>query len=274
MVVGRSASRPFIEVAIDCTVATCLRTLVLALALASGAAHAQDPLSAMRDLIDRGFWNSAAQLNGPNLIQARPDDPEAHLLYATALYLTGDVAGAASRLEVATSLVAGGVPASHVHLGGLIRAAQGDLAGAARQLQNAYLRAPAYRYAMDWGRIAWQAGLDADALAAFEAAARTAEGQALAWPHLARGRVFGSLGRWTEAIAAFRRALEVFEANDPGGPRPPGPEYVEAWYRLGEAYEALDDLTQAEAAYRAARAVDPNYAPAVQAVDRLTRRRD
>ena len=42
--------------------------------------------------------------------------------------------------------------------------------------------------------------------------------------------------------------------------------------RYGEAYEALDDPTQAEAAYRAARAVDPNYAPAVQAVDRLSRR--
>lgn len=251
-----------------------LRILACLLVLAAASAQAQDPLAAMRDLIERGFWNSAAQLNGPNLVQARPDDPEAHLLYATALFLTGDVAGAAARLEVATSLVTGGVPASHVHLGGLIRAAEGDPAGAARQLENAYLRSPTYDYAMDWGRIAWQAGLDGDALTAFEAAARTPEGQALAWPDLARGRVLGSLGRWTDAAAAFRRAIDVFEAHDPGGPRPPGPEYAEAWYRLGEAYEALGDLQQAEAAYRAARAADPNHAPAVQAVDRLTRRLD
>ena len=248
--------------------------LCLLHALVSGAAHAQDPVAAMRDLIARGYWNSAAQLNGPNLVDARPDDPEAHLLLATALFLTGDVAGAAARLEVATSLVEGGVPAAHVHLGGLIRAAQGDRAGAVRQLQIAFLRQPSYAYAMDWGRIAWQAGLDEDALTAFEAAARTPEGQREAWPDLARGRVLASSERWEEAIAAFRRALDVFEANDPGLARPPGPAYVEAWFRLGEAYEALGDLAQAEAAYKAARAVDPNHAPSVQAVDRLTRRLD
>lgn len=239
-----------------------------------GEAHAQDPLAAMRDLLERGYWNSAAQLNGPNLVQARPDDPEAHLLFATALFLTGDVEGARARLEAATSLVPGGVPASHVHLAALIRAADGDAAGAARQLQNAYLRQPTYAYAMDWGRIAWQAGHEDDALAAFEAAATTEAGQRESWPHVARGRVLGSLERWSEAIEAFQTALDVFEANDTGATGPPGPVYVEAWYRLGAAYEALGDLPQAEAAYRGARAVDPNHAPSVQAVDRLTRRLD
>lgn len=249
-------------------------TLALLLAFAGGSALAQDPVAAMRDLIARGYWNSAAQLNGPNLVDARPDDPEAHLLLATALFLTGAIEGAAARLEVATSLVQGGVPAAHVHLGGLIRAAQGDPAGAARQLQNAYLRQPNYAYAMDWARVAWQSGLHEDALTAFAAAAETPEGRVEAWPDLGRGRVLASLGRWDEAIGAFRRALDVFEANDPGLARPPGPAYVDAWYRLGEAYEALGDLAQAEAAYKAARAVDPNHAPSVQAVDRLTRRLD
>lgn len=249
-------------------------TLALLLALASGVAHAQDPVAAMRDLIARGYWNSAAQLNGPNLVDARPDDPEAQLLLATALYLTGDFAGGAARLEIATSLVRGGVPAAYVHLGGLIRAAQGDGAGAVRQLQIAFLRQPSYVYGMDWGRVAWQTGLDDDALTAFAAAAETPEGRVEAWPHLARGRVLASLERWDEAVDAFRRALDVFEANDPGLARPPSPAYVEAWFRLGEAYEALGDLAQAEAAYKAARAVDPNHAPSVQAVDRLTRRLD
>jgi tetratricopeptide (TPR) repeat protein len=250
------------------------RSFLLSSLLLLGMAQAQDPIAAMRDLLDRGYWNSAAQLNGPNLVQDRPDDPEAHLLFATALYLTGDVAAAKARLEVATALVAGGVPASHVHLAALIRAAEGDPTGAARQLQNAYLRQPSYAYAMDWGRIAWQAGLAEDALAAFEAASTTTDGRRESWPHVARGRVLGSLGRWQEAVAAFQSALDVFEANDPGGARPPGPVYVEAWYRLGVAYEALGDARQAEAAYKAARAVDPNHAPSVQAVDRLTRRLD
>ena len=244
---------------------------LLTLALA-GTAFAQDPVRAMRDLIERGYWHSAAQLNGPNLIAQRPDDPEAHLLFATALYLSGDVDAAAERLAHASSLVGGGVPASHVHLAGLIRAEQGDLVGAARQLQNAFLRQPTYLHAMDWGRVAWQAGLADEAEAAFLAAAATTQGAREAWPHLARGRVLAGRGSWEAAIEAYRTALDVYEAHDPGGPRPPSPAYVEAWYRLGEAYEELGRLRDAEAAYRAARSVDPNHGPSVQAVDRLARR--
>lgn len=247
--------------------------LVLALWLAlQGTATAQDALQSMRDLIERGYWHSAAQLNGPNLITQLPDDGEAHLLYARALYLTGDVAAAAERLAVATSLISGGVPASHVHLAAMIRADQGDPAGAARQLQNAFLRDPNYAYAMDWGRVAWQAGLANEAIAAFEAAAATPLGGREAWPHLARGRVLASLARWNEALAAYRTAIQVYEAYDIGGPRLPGPAYVEAWYRMGEAHETSGQLRDAEAAYRAARSADPNHTPSVQAVDRLTRR--
>jgi tetratricopeptide (TPR) repeat protein len=250
-----------------------LPALALALLLTLTAmASGQDALQPLRDLIDRGYWHSAAQLTGPALVAQRPDDPEAHFLYATALYLTGNVAAAAGRLDLATSLVTGGVPASHVHLAALIRADQGDPVGAVRQLQNAFLREPDYRYAMDWGRIAWQAGLLVEAEAAFRAAAATPEGGREAWPHIARGRLFSAQGRLEEAVGAYLRALDVYEAHDPGGPRLPGPGYVEAWYRLGEAYEAQGRLREAEAAYRAARSVDPNHGPSVQAVDRLARR--
>jgi len=252
-----------------------LPALALPLLLAlTGLAKGQDPLQPMRDLIDRGYWHSAAQLTGPALVAQLPAEPEAHFLYATALYLTGNVQAAAQRLSLATSLVSGGVPASHVHLAALIRADQGDPAGAARQLQNAFLRQPDYQYAMDWGRIAWQAGLLDEAEAAFLAAAATPQGAREAWPHIARGRLFTAQGRLDAAVAAYLVALDVYEAHDPGGPRPPGPGYVEAWYRLGEAYEAQGRIREAEAAYRAARSVDPNHGPSVQAVDRLARRSD
>ena len=255
-----------------------LRGLILLVAttlLATALAQARDDAMAqMRDLLDRGYYNSAAQLNGPLLVERFPDDPEAHLLYARALYYVGDVTGAQTRLERATALTRGSVPASHVHLGGLLRASQGDPASAVRQLHNAFLREPTYGYAMDWARVAWQAGLYDEALQGFTAAATTPTGQREPWPHVGRGRILLALERLDDAIRAFETAIEVFEAYDTGETRLPSPAYVEAWYRLGQAYESLGRLAEAEVSYKAARSADPNYGPAVQALDRLTRRLD
>ena len=255
-----------------------LRALTLLLATAlllAGLGHARDDAMAqMRDLLARGYYNSAAQLNGPDLVQRFPDDSEAHLLYARALYHVGDFSAAQARLEQATALTSGSVPASHGYLEGLLRFAQGDAAGAVRVLQNAFLREPLYTYAMDWARAAWQAGLYGDALEAFTAAGATVQGRREPWPHVGRGRILLALERTAEAIDAFETAIEVFEAFDTGDTRLPSPAYVEAWYRLGEAYESLGRMTEAEVSYKAARSADPNYGPAVQAIDRLTRRID
>jgi tetratricopeptide (TPR) repeat protein len=244
----------------------------LALTLGTTAAGRDASFAQMRDLLGRGYYNSAAQLNGPNLVRDFPDDPEAHLLYATALYLIGDLAAATSALEAASARTEGVAGPSHLHLGALIRSARGDAAGALPALREAFEAAPSYAFAMDWARVAWQAGEYEDALAAFTAAATTDRGRVEAWPHLGRGRILAALGRTTEAIAAFESAIDVFEANDPGGPRLPSPVYVEAWFRLGEAYESIGQLPRAEVSYKAARSADPNYGPAAEALDRLTRR--
>ena len=252
-----------------------LTLLLAAVTLAVGPAYARDDAMAqMRDLLTRGYYNSAAQLNGPNLVERFPDDPEAHLLYARALYLVGDISAAQARLDQATALTSGSVPASHVHLGGLLRFSQGDAVGAVRVLQNAFLREPLYGHAMDWARVAWQAGMYDEALEAFTAAGATARGRREPWPHVGRGRILMAMERTEEAIRAFETAIEVFEEFDTGDARLPSPAYVEAWYRLGEAYEALGHRTEAEVSYKAARSADPNYGPAVQAIDRLTRRVD
>ena len=63
----------------------------------------------------------------------------------------------------------------------------------------------------------------------------------------------------------------MFEAFDPGGARPPSPAYVEAFFRLGQTYEALEDFEQAATYYQAAQTTDPNYRPAREAIDRLSR---
>jgi len=258
--------------ALAATRSTFLLTAVLVLTgLAQGR---DDAMRQMEDLLQRGYYNSAAQLNGPNLVQRFPDDPQAHLLYALALYYVGDTAAAQASLDAATARTAGSVPARHAHLDGLLRAARGDVGGAVRALQNAFLREPLYDYAMDWARVAWQAGLYDDALAGFSAATGTVRGRREPWPHVGRGRILLAVNRTQEAIDAFETAIEVFETFDTGEARLPSPAYVEAWYRLGEAYESLGQLTDAEVAYKAARSADPNYGPAVSAIDRLARRLD
>ncbi len=241
------------------------------LLLLAPLARAQAAFEQMRGLLDRGYYNSAAQLNGPDLVARYPEEAEAHYLFARALYLTGSLDAAAGQLEKATQLAGSSVNASYVHLGGLLKAASGDPQGALRGLQNAFLRTQDYDYAMDWGRVAWQAGAYQEALQAFQAAAATETGHNEMWPHLDRGRLYMFLGAYQDAITELNAAIDVFEATDPGGGRPGSPAYVEAFYRLGEAYEQLGDLDQAETNYRSARTADPNYAPAIAALDRLSR---
>lgn len=248
-----------------------LRALVCSgLLLAVGAAHAQADFAQMRDLLTQGYYNSAARLNGPELIAHHPDSAEAHFLYAKALYLTGNPDKAQVELDRAIELAGDSDPAV-VNLQGLLRAAAGDPVGALRALQNAFLRSRDYAFAMDWGRVAWQAARFDEAVSAFDAAAATARGQRELWPYIDKGRLFMFVGRLQDAISAFNAAIDVFEATDNGEARPGSPAYVEAYYRMGEAYEQLGDLERAEVNYRAARTADPNYAPAIQALDRLTR---
>lgn len=242
----------------------------VALLIPQVAAAQQEAFAQMRELLAQGYYNSAARLNGPELVARYPDDAEAHFLYARALYLTGETTGAQAALERALALATEPDPA-YVHLQGLLRSVQGDVEGALRALQNAFLRTRDYTFAMDWGRVAWQFARYEEALEAFTAAADTERGSRELWPHLDRGRVLLLLDRLPDAISAFERAIDVFEATDRGDARPGSPAYVEAYYRLGEAYERQGDLGRAEVNYRAARSADPNYAPAVTALDRLSR---
>jgi predicted Zn-dependent protease len=244
-----------------------LATVVLAPWAAPRAAAAS--VGEVREALERGHWHTAAELLGPALVAASPLEAEAHLLLAQARYLIGDLDGARGWLGTADALVGLPLPGAHLHLAGLLRADAGDPGGGADLLRGAFDRAPAYALALDWGRVAWQAGRWEEARAAFAAAATTPEGGRSPWPPLNEGRLLLLLGRPAEAVAAFERALDVYEANDPGGPLPPGPAYGEAWFRLGEAREALGARAEAEAAYRAAASVDPQHAGAAAALARF-----
>src|SRR5690606_8992404 len=113
-----------------------LAASTLLLAISQLGLAQQELFDHMADLLDKGYYNSAARQNGLHLVDRLPDGPEAHFQYARALYLTGDLAGARTQLDVAMALAGEEVPA-YSQLGALIVAAEGDPAGALRQLQNA-----------------------------------------------------------------------------------------------------------------------------------------
>ncbi len=132
-------------------------------------------LDEMRTLLQEGLYALAAQVEGPELVRALPDNAEAHYLYARALYLTGDLATAEAQLEEVRAL--GESSAEYTQLEALIVAANGDLIRAQTLLEATFAQTPSYDIAMDLGRITWQAGDFGGALSAYEAAANTPEGE-------------------------------------------------------------------------------------------------
>ena len=249
-----------------CVTALCLTPCV----------HAQDALGDMRALLDSGSYYYAAQVAGPALVTENPEAPEAHFLYSRALYLTGDAAAAGMQLGAARRLAGGDTPA-YMWLDGLLQAATGNLEEAEKLLQRAFVENQteeqtgenAYEMAMDWGRVAWQRDDVEGALEAFEAAATTERGRREPWPNLNRGRLLLYSGDYEAAIAALEAAITVFEQNDTSAEGLPSPAYVEAYYRLGQVYELEGDRSTAAQHYDFARVVDPNYAPALEALARL-----
>ena len=244
-----------------------LRTCCFAV-LVGSVAFAQVSVSSVQQDIDKGAYTLAAQVSGPTLVGERPDDPEAHYLHAYALYLTGDTAQARAALDRAAALNPPPKDVRYPLLDGLLRAAAGDTGGAEQLLRDTFASTQAYAVATAWAQVAWQRGDYESALEAYTAAAQTEQGSSEVWSYLGQGRMLKALERYEESIAAFEQAIDVFEANDPGDAQP-NPGYVEAFFRIGEVYETLGDVEQARAFYAAARGADPNYTPAVVALERL-----
>ena len=228
-------------------------------------------VAALRELLSGGYYALAAQVEGPRVVEAQPQDAEAHLLYARALYLVGNLEAAGVQLTRAEALPASPELARAVtHLSALVRAAQGDTATAERLLAQTFRAGPDYQLAMDWGRVAWQGGDLGTALRAYRAAAATPEGQLKPWPSLNLARLQLQAGRFGDAIISLETTLTLIERDLEGDPNPrPSPAYAEAFYRLGQAYEAQGEVQEARSNYQAARSVDPEYAPAETALEKL-----
>ncbi len=241
--------------------------LTLCLTLFGGVRAQADPVAALDELLRGGYYALAAQVEGPQVVRARPRNVEARLLYARALYLAGGAAEAERQLEAARALSATPEQKRSLgHLNALVRAARGDTAGAAQQLETLFRTAPEYELAMDWGQVAWQGGDLQAAERAYRAAAATPRGQREPWPTLNLARLLLQRGDPQGALGPLEATLTRFEK----GLSPlPSPAYAETFYRLGQAYEALGDPQAALPNYQAARSVDPGYAPALSALERL-----
>jgi len=255
------------------------RTLLTTLLLAwvGLAATQDDPTATLRDLLARGFYNAAAQLEAPNLVEQYPNDPEVQFLYARATYLTGDLRTARTALTAASGLLeARGLPlpATYVHLDGLLLDAVGATDAALVRLREAFAMSGAYREAMDLGRVAWRDGRLDEALRAYAAAAETEVGADEPWPLLNQGRILVRLGRTAEARNVLQAVITRLESDGQVTLGGASPAYVEAYYRLGEAFELEGSVALAQEAYQEARRIDPGFTPAIQALDRLARPSD
>ena len=254
------------------TVKRALLCLCLTIGL-TGVGRAQpeaDSVASLRELIAGGYYALAAQVDGPQVIRAHPQSGEAHLLYAQALYFVGDLEAAGAQLNRAKGLAsAPDTQRGVTHLEALVQAAQGNPESAVGMLAQLFEASGDYNVAMDWGQVAWQSGNLEAALGAYRAASSTASGKTEPWPSLNTARLLILQENYPEAISTLETTLTILEA-DPS-PRP-SPAYAEAFYRLGEAHEALGETDEAISNYQAAQSVAPDYLPAREALNRLENR--
>lgn len=204
-------------------------------------------------------------------VRARPQDPEGFALLARAGLLANTTASlrrAEEAARTAAKLLGRSRPDLEWTLG-LILAAQGKLEPALARLRIAasgYPRGPnareVYRYAMDWGAVAWRAGDPRQALEAYARASRAAPDEP--WPFLHQGTLQLALGQPAAAERALSRAVELTET--PVGQRP-HPARAEALYWRGQAREAQGRYAEAGADYRAALGASPGHAAARDALE-------
>lgn len=241
----------------------------------TGGAWAQtetvvNPEAELRELIDRGFYNAAAQLAGPAWVEQEPTNPEAHLGLAQAAWLSGDINTARVAVNEAFSLL-GDVspPAALLNVHGLLLNEEGEVNAALDTLKRAFDASGSYEHAMDLARVAWLNGRYDTALEAYALAAQTPAGQLDAWPLLNRARLLEATGEPEAALEAFQETVVTFDRLESNGGTVDVAAFVEAHYRMGRLLERLGEPDAAREAYLTARRALPTYSPAISALDAL-----
>ena len=182
----------------------------------AGALGQADPTSAMRDLLERGYYNAAAQLEGRTWSSNAPDDPDAHYLYARAAWLTDDLTTARERAGPALALVR--EPARPVRAPERAAAGRGrrrrGRAALARERVPAQPRLPA-RDGLRDDRVARPDDSRPPSRRTPRPPRRRRRARAVAAPEPRPDPGPDRTDRRGEG--AFETAIEVFERSDPGG---------------------------------------------------------
>jgi tetratricopeptide (TPR) repeat protein len=231
-------------------------------------------LSGPRARIEAGEYASAiARLEA--FIKARPQDADARYLLARAYYLQGGLANLERAEEsVRSAIRITGSKPEYEWLYGLILVGQGKTGAGLSRLRVAASGDPrgpsapnVYRYAMDWGLVAWREGDTRQALEAFARASRAAPDQP--WPLIHQGSILLSVREPEQALTALTRAISTLER---GNAPKSHPGFSAAYYWRGRVYEALGKFIEARSDYTAALDHDPSFAPAKEALEGVSAR--
>jgi tetratricopeptide (TPR) repeat protein len=245
--------------------------LMLCLLLCSSVLAQSTDLTILRSKLEAGDYKTVIVQLEP-FVKLRPNDPDGHFLLARAYYLTGGAlnqARAEDQIRLAIRLVS--FRAEFEWQYGLILEALSKTDQALVHLRNSVMGDPRgvtnaslYRYAMDWGSVAWRKGDLRQALEAFQAASRIDPSQPWALVHQTALHLGLNEARLAEPLIVHCLKLletEKYPKNHP--------VWAEAYFWYGQTLEALNRLNEAKNAYLKALEHDPNFARAREAFENL-----
>jgi Tfp pilus assembly protein PilF len=245
--------------------------VLLSLMLFSSALAQNADLSFLRSKLEAGDVKTVIVQLEP-FVKLKPNDPDAHFLLARAYYLTGGAvnqARAEDQIRLAIKLVA--FRAEFEWQYGLILEALSKVDQALSHLRSSVLGDPRgvsnqslYRYAMDWGGVAWRKGDLRQALEAFGAASRIDPSQPWAWVHQTALHLALFEARIAEPLIV--RCIKLLEANKYAANHP---VWAEAYFWYGQTLEALSRFNEAKSAYLKALEHDPKFGRAREAFENL-----
>jgi tetratricopeptide (TPR) repeat protein len=248
-----------------------LFSVFFCLLLCSGVFAQSTDLAVMRNKLEAGDLKTVIVQLEP-FVKQKPNDPDGHFLLARAYYLTGGAlnqARAEDQIRLALKLVS--FRAEFEWQYGLILEALSKVDQALLHLRSSVLGDPRgvsnqslYRYAMDWGGVAWRKGDLRQALEAFQAASRINPSQPWALVHQTALHLALNESRLAEPLIV--RCLKLLETAKYAANHP---VWAEAYFWYGQTLESLSRFNEAKSAYLKALEHDPKFGRAREAFENL-----